>query len=96
MALNSMGVSWKVILDHLPILLGGTAAEIKIDGDKINVYFILTTKSLVAILETGEVIKTNFDQVSQGISKMVGIKKHTGGCRIMHASGAQYTEYSIK
>ncbi len=94
-AVTSRGVSWQVALDQFPVSITGPVSEILIDGDKKSVILILTMKSLVAILETGEIVKTNFAQVSEGIDKMVSVKGGTGAFAIIHASGAEHTLYNI-
>ncbi len=96
MAVSESGVLWQITLDHFPISIDIKTPQLSINGVKKNVYLILTTESLVAILGSGEVVKTNFADVSGGIGKLVGIKSFIGGFSIIHASGAEYTAYNIK
>ena len=93
MAVHKSGVSWQINLDHFPISIHWHNWE---DGVKKYIYLILTTESLVAILGSGEVVKTNYTQLSEQISKMVGLLKTKNGVRIIHASGTEYTVYKIK
>ncbi len=96
MGVNQSCMSWQLNLDHFPISIDRKPPDLSIDGLKKYVYLILTTESLVTILGSGELVKTNFAEVSGGISKMVSLKGASWGFRIIHASGAEHTDYKIK
>ncbi len=96
MAVSESGVSWQITLDHFPISISWYRKAISLDGVKKCIYLILTTESLIAILGSGEVVTTNFAEVSGEISKMVGIKGYVGGFSVIHAVGTEYTDYQIK